>query len=727
MWTSLLIATCAAQLASVPPTADKAVIEPMVTVASRSEQPLRDVAGTVSIIDAERLQTLLAVDLAAALRYEPGVNVPRDAVRFGLGGVSIRGIGGNRVGLIVDDVPVANGFTIGSFSSADRGSLETAFLSRIELMRGPASTLYGSDALGGVLQARTFSAAELVAGDASGFGSRSRVIGLTPDGSSAVSTISGWQIGRFELTAGLLTRSGQQRDNNPRPGGLSSNPAERDSEAALTRLNMAFGSGHSLTLGLEHNDERIQSDLQSFVGGQAQYATTTEMLGDDELDARRYSSALRLLPGWTGVDELRLTAYRADTRTAQRTLQTREASPPRTPPTLRDRLFVYKDRTDGLAMVADGHFKLGNTRHWQVFGLDYEQSTINELRDGLERNLSNGSVTNLIIGERFPVRDFPPSTTRTLGAYWHDEIRFGERLTLIPGLRHERVRISVDADDPLFRADNPQTAVAELDDSASTIKLGARYALNPGLSLFAQYAEGFRMPPAADLNIGFTIPTFNYVAIPNPDLLPERSRGVEVGLRMLGDRYEFEAALYSNRYTNLIESRVNIGRDAQTGALVFQSLNRGQARIDGLELKASADLPLDRFRLDAGLSLSRGRDLARDVPLNSIDPARLTLGLSHTWPSERHRLELVWTAVAGKDDIDDPDDELFRAPGYASLDAYWHWRPMADWQIDVGLYNLTDRRYWNWASVAGLPADAREIDLYTEPGRSLGVGVRFDW
>jgi hemoglobin/transferrin/lactoferrin receptor protein len=91
------------------------------------------------------------------------------------------------------------------------------------------------------------------------------------------------------------------------------------------------------------------------------------------------------------------------------------------------------------------------------------------------------------------------------------------------------------------------------------------------------------------------------------------------------------------------------------------------------------------------------------------------------------RLELVATAVAGKDRLDDPTATLFRTPGYATLDAYWQWRPMERIQVDVGIFNLTDRRYWLWSGVGGLPADAREIDLYTQPGRQYGASVRYLW
>ena len=128
-------------------------MDAVISVASRSAQPAREVAGTVSLIERERLDQTLAQNLADAVRYEPGVSAPEDASRFGIQGFAIRGLSGNRVGMEIDGVPVADGFAIGSFSNASRGVIETAFLSRMEMLRGPASTLYGSDALAGRLHA----------------------------------------------------------------------------------------------------------------------------------------------------------------------------------------------------------------------------------------------------------------------------------------------------------------------------------------------------------------------------------------------------------------------------------------------------------------------------------------------------------------------------------------------------------------------------------------------
>ena len=71
--------------------------------------------------------------------------------RFGLSGFTIRGIGGNRVLTQVDGVSVADNFTFGGFLSAQRDYVDLDTVKQVEIIRGPASSLYGSDAIGGAV------------------------------------------------------------------------------------------------------------------------------------------------------------------------------------------------------------------------------------------------------------------------------------------------------------------------------------------------------------------------------------------------------------------------------------------------------------------------------------------------------------------------------------------------------------------------------------------------
>ena len=126
-----------------------------VVVATRAARALADVPNTVDVIDRKTMDERLVRDLKDLFRYEPGISVPSGFGRFGIGDIRIRGLGGNRVLIQTDGIPVPDAFSIGSFSNANRNFVDLDTLKQVEVLRGPGSSLYGSDALGGVVSFRT--------------------------------------------------------------------------------------------------------------------------------------------------------------------------------------------------------------------------------------------------------------------------------------------------------------------------------------------------------------------------------------------------------------------------------------------------------------------------------------------------------------------------------------------------------------------------------------------
>ncbi|MGT2430629.1 TonB-dependent receptor plug domain-containing protein [Cupriavidus basilensis] len=111
------------------------------------------------------------VDETGLFADEPDIDVPRDRRRFGAGSINIRGIEANRVLLMVDGVRLPdyyNGGGPSNLSSATRDAPEFSFLKRVEVLRGPASSLYGSDAIGGVVSYVTKDPEDLMRGRAVG-------------------------------------------------------------------------------------------------------------------------------------------------------------------------------------------------------------------------------------------------------------------------------------------------------------------------------------------------------------------------------------------------------------------------------------------------------------------------------------------------------------------------------------------------------------------------------
>ena len=124
----------------------------IVVTATRTERALDDVPIRSSrAIDRERMDRELVRNLKDLFRYEPGITVTNGTGRFGLGDIRIRGLGGNRVRIETDGIAVPDAFSIGSFSNANRNFVDLDTLKRVEVVRGPGSALYGSDALGGVV------------------------------------------------------------------------------------------------------------------------------------------------------------------------------------------------------------------------------------------------------------------------------------------------------------------------------------------------------------------------------------------------------------------------------------------------------------------------------------------------------------------------------------------------------------------------------------------------
>jgi hemoglobin/transferrin/lactoferrin receptor protein len=109
-------------LAQQPPVQNEPELKPVAVTATRTERPVQDAPGAVTVIEAETIERNVMKDIGDLIRYEPGVSVGNNAGRFGLNSFNIRGIGGNRVLIQVDGIRLPDAFSFGSFSSASRNS-----------------------------------------------------------------------------------------------------------------------------------------------------------------------------------------------------------------------------------------------------------------------------------------------------------------------------------------------------------------------------------------------------------------------------------------------------------------------------------------------------------------------------------------------------------------------------------------------------------------------------
>lgn len=704
-------------------------LDRIVVTATLNERAQKDVAGDVTVIDALEIDRRLMTGLDDLVRYEPGISVSGAATggnRFGVGGITIRGLGGNRVRIEVDGIAVPDTFAIGSFSNAGRDLVDLDSLKRVEIVRGAASSLYGSDALGGVVSYVTKDPNDYVGSDGGPFISGKALYDSADRGSAETATWAGGD-GEHGVVLNATHRDGSALNNRGDVDSADSsrtrpNPQDTKSNAALAKYVHTAASGRVDRVAIDGEHGDVDTDVLSSVTD----APTTALTGHDVRDRWRFSFGQEIPIASMLADSADWKAYWQQSETTQDTFEDRLAS---ANPTQRFRRFEFDQRVVGAEATFRKSALTGIAEHAITYGLDLSRTHTDEERNGFQRNVTTGEITNVVLPDTFPVHDFPPTDTTNAAVFGQDEIKLADgRLSLVPGLRVDYYKLDP-KNDPIYSEVNP-VPPASLDDTSASPKLAAIWRFDETFSAYAQYAHAFRAPPYNDVNLGFTNLQFGYTSIPNPDLKPETSNGFEVGLRGDGRYGYFSLAAYENKYKDFIESQAIVDIDPETGFITFQSINLSRVKIRGVEARYGFDFgafsdALRGWSLKGSLATARGDDETANQPLTSIDPAKAVLGIA--FDRERWGAELVGSFVERKDRLAKPTEDdptvLFAAPGYATLDFYSHWQVLPQVQLFGALTNLTNRKYWEWGIVGGIP-DSSTIDRYTAPGRAIRVGVR---
>ncbi|MEO0366482.1 MAG: TonB-dependent hemoglobin/transferrin/lactoferrin family receptor [Pseudomonadota bacterium] len=719
-------------------TTDEAAPRDEITViGTRTERRITEVPVTVSVLTAQDFDEQLTRDISDLVRYEPGVSVGGTGSRFGLSGFSIRGIGGNRVLTVVDGIRVAEEFSFGPFLSARRDFVDIDSLESVEIARGPISSLYGSDALGGVVSFTTRGPLDYLADDDDG---------LHLDGKAGWSSADASTVARATLAAGNEQLSGMiaitQRDGEETEtiGGIGGtgptreqpDPQDLSSTNVLAKLRWEIADAQVLTATVDvltsEADTQILSDygLVSF----GTLVNTRDAI--DERERTRISLAYQGEVNLPVMDALQATVYTQTSETTQLTLESR--TPPGGPGQTRERRSVYEQEINGVFAQALKTVDWGTTTHNVTYGFDYFETDNSSIRDGGTFALDGTPVFEFL---PLPTRDFPLTTVEQTAFFLQDEISFLDgKLLLSPGLRYDRFDASTTADE-IFLNGNPGAPVPEdYDADEVTARLGAVYSLNDEWSVYGLYAEGFRAPPYDDVNVGFTNFIGGYKTIASPDLESERSEGLELGVRYQSDNSALSVNVFQTDYDDFIASfaiapqfLATGGVDPADGLLTFQSINLDKVTIEGAELSAEVGLGnwggLGDFSLRSAIAYAEGED-NDGAPIDSVEPLTGVFGLLYSSNDGNWGGELVWTVVEAKDesDIFDPDTRQ-PSDGYGVVDLLLYGSLTERVRFNVGLFNVGDKEFIRWVDTAGIGGDAAR--RFTQPGFNAAVNLRVEF
>jgi hemoglobin/transferrin/lactoferrin receptor protein len=656
-----------------------------------------DYPGQVTVVTRDDLETLAPSSISDALRDVPGLDFAGGPRRTGEA-PSLRGLSGQNVLILLDGARQ-------SFTSAHDGRffLDPDLIATAEIVKGPASSLYGSGAVGGVLAFESVDADDLLRTNET-WGIRTR-FGYQSVNEEALGSVTAFtRQGKLDGLASL----GVRRSGDIALGSGADLPSDDEIDNALLKASYAVTEA----VTVEGSWQRFENSAIEPNNGQGTLGTGDSVLDRDvakdiSTQTVRFGAAFNPVGNdWINAN---LTAYQTTS-----TVDELDPTVPRT--------TVREIETTGFSARNASTFQLGGWATTLTVGGDWYKDeqigTDTATPDGVRGGVPNGESTFTGVFAQIEAGI---------------ETGVGEFL-IIPGVRYDE-----------FESSSSVALGEQNSDNAVSPRFAASYGPATWLRLFGSYSEGFRAPSVNELyldGVHFSLPhpvlfnpargslvfaPNNFVA--NPDLVPEDTSTREFGvgfdfsnLVAKGDQLQAKVSYFETKAEELINLSVNVVPDATCFAPpFFQPCTFGtsnSANIDRAELEgAEAELHYESDRLFASASFAtiEGTDLSDGSDIGSLTPDRFALNAGVKLPAWNARIgarvqrasdfERREVAAAGGFTI------VERRDGYAVVDLYTTWTPefARGVRIDLGVDNVFDEYYER--VFAGVSEPARNFKI----------------
>jgi len=699
---------------------DAREVENIVVTGSRLEQNIEDVAGSISVMTNVDIEKQMVTNMSQLFRYEPGVYVTGSS--GSAQNIVVRGMGADRVLMTKDGMRMNEGYGADGLNDiVGRGFIDVDMIKRVEVAKGAASSLYGADALGGIVAFSTIDPSDVLRGESFFMSLNADADGRSSE--TGVGIQGAVQTGRLATVVSYKMREGNETQNyaDTRP--------HQDIESDSVILKSVFEIGDARNLAFvysQFNQDVATPDDGSPKGEYQGLDGWTINLQDTMSEKSNESYQLQYRQddlGWGIVDSLFVNAYLNETDQKDSSRANYETPLPLGPGGSRDDIkdYLFEQKTTGVN-VSMG--KNAGT-HDLSYGFDWD---VTETRrpESRTRIQSIGTVTG---PDSFA--PFPKSETERYGVYLQDSIDVGERFTVVPGLRYDHYTMTPLAD-PLYDEANPDPASRpkEISDSNVSGRLGLVFDIAENSSLFLQASEGFKVPPydlAFIYHDNFAAFPYWYRLIPADDLVPEESDSFELGLRGSTGPIGYSVAAYQSNYKNFIQiGYVDTVTEMTPYGFpweldIYQYQNVEAVEISGLELQLEHDIS-DNVHLWLNVERMDGKDKGTGEKLRTLQPLRGTLGLQVDMGSVGIQTMMRWADSMSKT----PEGALTTA-GFATIDAYAQINLTDKLFVNLGVINLLDKEYIEYSRIGGIPDDGRDLTLYTEPGRTFSAKLKYDF
>ncbi len=653
-------------------------LEHVQVTATRTNKRDIDISAAVTVIEEDMVLKLAPDVIAEMLRGQPGAFFQQTTPGQGI--PIIRGLKGSQVLHLVDGMRLNNAF----FRNAPNqylGLVDSYATDRMEVVRGSQGTLYGADAMGGVVNILTpepdFNEAQ--------WQQEARLYG------SYDSVDDGWVL-NARTTGGKqgwgFTGGATYQDHSSRTSGTGEKlvPSAYKSKAADLKFVIDSSERTSLMLAAQVMEQPSTPRYDEMVPGFGQQEPSSEQYLFKP-NRRSFIHARFRYDGQSNWFD-QVEAHLARQVITDDRLTQDFGSPV---------IVTEHNRStlDGVTLQFNSNFDSGISLVW---GAEYYTDEVDSRRF---RQLED-SDSRTEVRSRFPDGSNMDSTAVYFSGEWLNT----DKLNLNAGLRYSWFDISLPA--------NENYDDVRLKPSALTGDIHAIYALNPGFKLVANLGHGFRPPNIFDLAALGPRPG-NRFNIANTDLDPETVWSYDLGFKAESDSLELEVFAFYLDYSDKITS-VFTGDTTEDGRFIVRSENRNQVEIYGLEAGLQWALS-DDLRLFAVVNYTHGEEsdeMDTSFPADRIPPINGQLGVEYFF-NENWRIEPYVMFAGNQDrlsprDVGDPRINPLGTTGWGTLNVLLDWQATESLQLGLRLENLGDKAYREHAS--GIDAAGRNIGLW---------------
>lgn len=651
--------------------------EQMTVTASRTETRVSDTAASIAVLSTEDLSTTAALTVDDALRQIPGFSLFRRSGSRTANptsqGVSLRGVGASgasRAVVLADGIPINDPFGGWVFW----GRVPRESINRIEVVQGGASSLYGTDALGGVINLISRDARESALSFEASYGNEQ-----TPD----VSLFAGGRLFQWaaKLSAEDFHTDGYVLVDETQRGQVDTKAGAEHKTVELTLERLISDRGRVFVRGSIFDEARENgTPLQT----NNTYIRQVS-IGSDLQSVRAGSFSARVF-ALTEIYNQDFTAIAADRNSETLTRSQRVPA-------------------QQVGFVSQWSRAAGS-RQTLVAGLD-------------AREVRGASDELVFVAGRVTSTVGSGGRERTLGVFGQDIIRITPRWILTLAVRGDRWRNydALSSSRPL-PAQTPVsvTRFADRVETAFSPRVALLHKLTENISLTVSGYRAFRAPTLNELYRSFRVG--NVLTLANDKLRAERLTGGEAGVSVAGfDRkLNVRGTLFWSELTRPI---ANVTLSVTPALITRQRQNLGRTRSRGVEVEAEGHIT-NTVTISSGYQFVDATVLK--FPANTLLEGLLIpqvprhIFTFQTRYSNPRRVTVAFQGRAGGSQFDD-DQNQFRLNSYFTLDAFASRSLGRGVEVFGAFENLFNQRY----------------DIGRTPLRTIGppilarIGIRFNW